>query len=57
MSHTINTKKHSMKAPSSFKKVMKRVRKAKERQALKELMQGLDKEIPIFKKTDTYDYF
>jgi len=56
MSHTINTKKHSQKAPSGFKKMTKRVRRAKEKQALKELLGGRNREIPVFKKSDTYDY-
>jgi len=56
MSRTINTKKHPMKAPSSFKKVRRSIRRAKEKQALKELLNGRNRDIPEFKKSDTYDY-
>jgi len=45
-----------MKAPSSFKKVRRSIRRAKEKQALKELLNGRNRDIPEFKKSDTYDY-
>jgi hypothetical protein len=51
MSHSWKTKR-VMKAPKSFKKMKKRIRKAKERMAFK-----MHKEVPVFNKTNTWDYF
>jgi len=38
--------------PATFKKQQKKIRRAKEKQALRE-----KKEIPVFKKTDCWDWF
>lgn len=50
MSRSRNSKDRQ-KPPKAFKKVMKRRRKAKERQTFK-----TGKEVPEFPKTDTYNY-
>ena len=38
--------------PSEFKKTRRRVRRTRERQALRE-----NRDAPLFRKTDCYDYF
>ena len=50
MSRSRNTKQ-SQKPPKWFKIMQKKKRKAKEKSALRN-----DKEIPEFKKTDTWDW-
>jgi hypothetical protein len=54
MSRSKNHRKTYGQIPSSFKELTKRKRRAKERQAVKV---GKFEEIPIFKKSDAYDYF
>ena len=44
--------KHRQKPPKWYKKMKKKIRKAKVKQALR---QG-NEEIPTFKKTDTWDW-
>ena len=59
MSRTYKDKKRDMswyrrnttEIPSEWKRGRKRIRKAKEKQALRK-----DKEIPTFKKTDKWDW-
>ena len=51
MSRSWRTKSR-FKPPKKFKKAQKRVRKAKERMAFK-----MHKEVPVFGKTDAWDYF